>query len=66
MSIRQSAIWLAMNRDQISRYRRAVSPEMLRSTSSGVSSGIEGRMASWASWAAVAERDFQRRGVLFT
>ena len=39
----------------------ASSPEMLASTCSGVSSGMEGRIASWASCAAVAERDFQTR-----
>ena len=62
----QSAIWLAIKRLQIRRYSLAVSPLMLCSTSSGVSSGIDGRIASWASWAAVAERDFHLRWVLQT
>ena len=61
VSIWQSAIWLAIKRLQIIRYSLAVSPEMLLSTSSGVRAGMDGRMASWASWAAVALLVFQVR-----
>ena len=61
VSCSQSAIWLAMKRLQIRRYSLAMSPLMLFSTSSGVRLGTLGRMASWASWAAVTLRDLYVR-----